>query len=39
MADINNFQEVNEIKLDYKINNIVATAKLDIIEARNLHDA
>ena len=46
MADINNFQEVNEIKLDYKINTIVATAELDIIEkidlvkiARKLHDA
>ena len=46
MADINNFQELNEIKLDYKINNIVATAKLDIIKkldlvniARKLHDA
>jgi len=46
MADANNFQEVNEIKLDYKINNVVATAKLDIIEkidlvklARKLHDA
>lgn len=46
MADINNSQEVNEIILDYKINNIVATAKIDLIEkidlvkiARKLHDA
>ncbi len=46
MADINNSQEVNEIILDYKINNVVATAKIDLIEkidlvkiARKLHDA
>lgn len=46
MADINNSQGVNEIILDYKINNIVATAKIDLIEkidlvkiARKLHDA
>jgi len=46
LTDINDSQEINENVFDYKINNVVATAKLDIIKkidlvkvARKLHNA